>query len=107
MVNRFDVWLTDLNPTEGSESKKTRPCAIVSPDEMIRFLNTVIIVPMTTSFKAYPSRLPCSFSGKGCELVVDQIRSVDKGRLFRKLGKLDQQTCVELCELIQETFSFE
>lgn len=106
MVRRFEVWMTRLDPSQGSEIQKTRPCVVVSPDEINRFLKTVMIVPMTTSIKAYPTRLPCGFMGKQAELVIDQMRGIDKSRLARKMGVLDKQTSMNLCKLIQETFEY-
>jgi mRNA interferase MazF len=87
-VRRFDVYLINLDPTIGSEIKKTRPCLIVSPDEMNRHVATVIIAPMTTKVKAYPSRVSCSFEGKRGHIVLDQLRTVDKTRLVKRLGTI-------------------
>ena len=88
-VGRFDVYLVSLDPTVGSEIKKTRPCLIVSPDEMNRHIRTVIVAPMTTRGRQYPTRVPCRFRGKAGQVVLDQIRTVDSVRLVRKLGRLD------------------
>ena len=87
-VNRFDVFLVSLDPTLGHEIKKTRPCAIVSPDEMNHHIGTVIIAPMTTKGRDYPTRVPCTFQGVDGQIVLDQIRTVDKTRLAKKLGRL-------------------
>lgn len=106
MVKRFEVWMTRLDPSQGSDIQKTRPCVIISPDEINRFMKTVMIVPMTTSLKAYPTRLPCNFMGKQAEIVIDQMRGIDKSRLARKMGMLDKQTAINLCKLIQETFEY-
>src|SRR5664279_4273597 len=86
MVKRFEVWNIELNPTKGSEINKKRPCLVVSPNEVNKFLNTVVIVTMTSTIKPYPTRLNCHFKGKDGQLVVDQIRCVDKTRLIEKLG---------------------
>src|SRR5713226_2357345 len=91
VAKRFDVYLISLDPTVGSEIRKTRPCLIISPDEMNRFIRTVIVAPMTTKGAAYPTRLPCKFQGKHGRIVLDQIRTVDKTRLVRKLGRIDKQ----------------
>lgn len=92
MVNRFDVYLINLDPTVGHEIKKTRPCLIVSPDEMNQHLSTVIIAPMTTKGRAYPMRVKCRFQGKEGMIVLDQIRSVDKSRLVKHLGTISKST---------------
>ena len=98
VVKRFDVYLVNLDPTVGSEIKKTRPCLVISPDEMNRWIRTVIVAPMTTKGRAYPTRVECEFQGKTGQIVLDQIRTVDKSRLVRKLGKLrtaEQQAVLE------------
>ncbi len=104
MVRRFEVWLVELNPTRGSEISRTLPCLIASPDEINKFLHIVIIVPLTSTIKPYPTRLGCQFKGKHGQLVVDQIRSIDKTRLIEKLGTIDSNTRKAICELILETF---
>ncbi|MCD4749103.1 MAG: type II toxin-antitoxin system PemK/MazF family toxin [Thermoanaerobaculales bacterium] len=104
MVKRFDVHLVQLEPTQGSEIHKTRPCVIVSPDEM-HSLRTVIIAPMTTQGKAYPSRVPVIFRGKRGFIVLDQIRTVDRVRLVKKLGRIDDPTAMTVLSLLQEIFS--
>jgi mRNA interferase MazF len=106
MVKRFEVWNIELNPTQGSEINKMRPCLVVSPNEVNKFLNTVVIVPMTSMIKPYPTRLNCHFKGKNGQLVVDQIRCVDKTRLIEKLGTMDTKTCKEISMLIIETFKY-
>ena len=105
-IKRFDVWDVELNPTKGNEINKTRPCVIVSPNEANKHLNTVIVVPMTTTSKPYPTRLDCKFLGEKSQLIVDQIRSVDKSRLTQKLGVMDLFTNKELCYLLVETFKY-
>ncbi|NJK98613.1 MAG: type II toxin-antitoxin system PemK/MazF family toxin [Bacteroidales bacterium] len=107
VVKRFEVWNVELNPTQGSEINKIRPCLIVSPNEVNKFLNTVVIVPMTTAIRPYPTRLDCHFKGKGGQLVVDQIRSIDKSRLIGKLGIMDVKTSKDVCALIIETFKYQ
>jgi len=106
MVKRFDVWHAELNPTVGSEINKIRPCLVVSPDESNRYLNTVIIVPLTSTVKPYPTRIDCQFMGKRGQLATDQIRSIDKSRLEKKLGILDEGTCEKICAKLIETFRF-
>jgi mRNA interferase MazF len=104
-VRRFDVHLVALDPTTGSEIQKTRPCLIVSPDEMNRHLRTLIIAPMTSKGKRYPSRLPCRFHGKDGLVVLDQLRTIDRARLVGRLGRLEPQTCETVIETLQEMFS--
>jgi len=106
MVKRFEIWSVELNPTKGSEINKIRPCLIVSPNECNKYLNTVIIIPLTSTIRPYPTRLNCCFKGKQGQLVIDQIRSVDKIRLIEHLGNLDLQTCKDVCGLLNETFKF-
>lgn len=86
---RFDVYLVSLDPTAGTEIKKTRPCLIVSPNELNRHLATVIVAPMTTKGRTYPTRVPCVFQGKAGEIVLDQLRTVDRTRLLKRLGRID------------------
>ena len=107
MVKRFEVWNIQLNTTQGSEISKTRPCLVVSPNEVNKFLNTVVIVPLTSTIKPYPTRLNCNFKGKNGQLVVDQIRCVDKTRLIEKLGSMDTSSCKDISMLIIETFKFQ
>jgi len=104
-VGRFDVYLVSLDPTVGSEIKKTRPCLIVSPDEMNRHIRTVIIAPMTTKGRQYPTRVPCRFRGKAGQVVLDQIRTVDAERLVRKLGRLDADTGIKVLAVLGEMFA--
>lgn len=105
VVKRFDVYLINLDPTIGSEIQKTRPCLIISPDEMNRFIRTVIVAPMTTKGSSYPTRLACKFQGKQGQIVLDQIRTVDKTRLVRRLGKVDKQTQMEVLSVLGEMFA--
>lgn len=102
VVKRFDVFLVNLDPTVGSEIQKTRPCLVISPDEMNNAIATVIIAPMTTKGQSYPSRIVCNFQGKDGQIVLDQIRTVDKNRLVKYLGKIsaDEQKVV-LDSLVQ------
>ena len=105
VVKRFEVYLINLDPTIGSEIKKTRPCLIVSPDEMNRFIRTVIVAPMTTKGTAYPTRVACKFRRKQGQIVLDQIRTVDKTRLVKKLGMLDKQTQEKVLSILSEMFA--
>jgi len=105
VVKRFDVYLVSLDPTVGSEIKKTRPCLIISPDEMNRYINTVIVAPMSTRGREYPTRVACKFQGKQGQVVLDQIRTVDKARLVRKLGRIDSQTQASVLSVLGEMFA--
>jgi mRNA interferase MazF len=100
---RDEVWLIRLDPSLGSEIKKTRPCLVVSPDEMNEPLQTVLVAPMTTTLRNYPTRINVNFRGKAGQVALDQIRAVDRGRLVRKLGvipaKAARQTSNVLCEM--------
>ena len=104
-VKRFEVYLVALDPTLGSEIQKTRPCVVVSPDEMNRFVKTAIIAPLTTKGREYPTRVPCSFQGKDGLVVLDQIRTVDKLRLVKRLGIIDEDTGHQILDVLQEMFS--
>ncbi len=103
MVKRFDVWLVDLNPTKGREINKTRPCVVISPNEMSA-LSTVLMAPMTTKGFEFPCRIKCRFKGKSGLILLDQIRAVDKSRLVKKLGTISAKTELELCSCLQEMF---
>lgn len=105
VVKRFDVFLINLDPATGSEMKKTRPSVVISPDEMNRYIATVIIAPMTTKGTAYPTRVACKFQGKQGQVILDQIRTVDKTRLTKKLGRIDTQTQSEVLKVLGEMFS--
>jgi len=105
VVKRFDVYLVNLDPTIGSEIQKTRPCLIISPDEMNNHIATVIIAPMTTKGPDYPTRVNCQFEGKEGQIVLDQIRTVDKGRLVKKLGKISTNTQKEVLAILTEMFA--
>jgi mRNA interferase MazF len=105
VISRFDVCLVNLDPTLGHEIKNTRPCLIISPDEMNRHIRTVIIAPMTTAGKPYPTRIATSFKGKKGHIVLDQIRTVDKKRLVKVLGKIDNPTSSHVLETLAEMFA--
>jgi len=104
VVQRFDVWLVTLDPTVGSEIRKTRPALVVSPDEMNTHISTVIIAPMTTKGRNYPTRVPCTFQGKTGEVVLDQLRTVDKARLVKRLGRLDAAASDAALAVLAEMF---
>ena len=102
---RGDVWLVSLDPTQGQEIKKVRPCAIVSPNELNDHLSTFMVAPMTTGGRAYPFRIPCRFQKKDGFIVLDQIRAVDRGRLVRRLGHLYPATLAKALDVLREMFT--
>lgn len=104
-INRFEVFLVNLDPTVGHEIKKTRPCLVISPNEMNHHISTVIVAPMTTKGRKYPTRISCSFQGKKGQIVLDQIRTIDKRRLVKKLGTLNKTTQLKTLNLLQELFA--
>jgi mRNA interferase MazF len=106
VVNRFDVYLINLDPTVGSEIKKTRPCLIISPDEMNRHIRTIIVAPMTTVDKEYPTRVRCTFKRKKGQIVLDQIRTIDKARLIKKLGTIGPKAQMDVISVLQQLFAF-
>lgn len=105
MVRRFDVYLVTLDPTRGSEIRKTRPCIVISPDEMNRHLSTVIVAPMTTTQRGYPTRVTIEFAGKKGEIALDQLRTVDKSRLVRRLGMIEESIARRVLSAIAEMFA--
>lgn len=106
VVQRFDVWLVDLEPVRGREISKTRPCVIISPDVTNSYLHTVTIAAMTTAAKSFPTRVNCIFKRKKGQVALDQIRSVDKVRLIKKLGVLDEVTNRSIAKLLVEIFTY-
>ncbi len=104
-LERFQVWLVNLNPTQGREINKTRPCVVISPNEMSS-LSTVLVAPMTTKGFEFPCRVECDFKGKTGLILLDQIRAVDKSQLVKKLGVIEDKTQVQLCNVLQELFSY-
>ena len=106
IVARGEVYLINLNPTVGSEVQKTRPCVVVSPDEMNKYIRTVIIAPMTTKSRNYKSRIEIRFKGKKGQIMLDQLRTVDKQRLARKQGKLSSEEMKKVLALLQEMFTY-
>jgi mRNA interferase MazF len=105
VVNRFEVYLISLDPTVGDEIQKTRPCLIVSPDEMNRYIGTVMVAPMTTRGRTYPSRVTCRFQDKEGQVVLDQIRTVDKTRLIKRLGELELTVQKKVLAVLAEMFA--
>ncbi len=103
-VVRGDVHLVSLEPTMGGEIRKTRPCLIVSPDELNRHLRTAVVAPMTTAGREYPWRVPCRFRRRSGFVAVDQIRTIDTRRLTRRLGRLGADTVTEVLQTLQEMF---
>ncbi len=104
-TSRFQVWLVQLNPTRGKEIHKTRPCVVVSPEEMAT-LSTIIVAPMTTKGFDYPFRVRCRFQGKRGLVLLDQIRAVDKSSLEKRLGSLSKSAQQEICIRLQEMFVY-
>ena len=104
-VHRGEVFLIELNPTRGSEIRKTRPCVVVSPDELNAHVRTFIVAPLTTGGHPYPFRIRCRFAGRSGHVVLDQIRTVDHERLVRRLGKLAPQTLRQALSVLQEMFA--
>ena len=102
VINQYDVFLINLDPTIGHEIKKTRPCLVISPNEMNHTIRTVIIAPMTTKSRAYPTRIPVQFEGKTGWIVLDQIRTVDSLRLIKKLGSITKKEVIQVKAIIKE-----
>ena len=103
-INQYQIILVNLDPTLGSEIKKNRPCVVISPDEMNKFLNTVVIAPMTTSSKNYPTRIEVRHDSKIGWIVLDQIRTIDKQRIIKNLGRLTKSEINELKSVLKETY---
>jgi mRNA interferase MazF len=105
IVSRGEIWLINLDPTIGSEIKKTRPCIVVSPQELNDYLRTVIVAPMTTKAKAASFRVPITHDGKKGLILLDQIRSIDKLRLVKKIGKSNPKTLAASLQVLQQAFT--
>ena len=103
---RFEVWLVNLDPTQGSEISKTRPCVVISPNELNRYLRTVVVAAMTSSERSYPSRVACRFQGKTGQVALDHLRSVGKSRLVKKLGVISAATAREVCSQLADMFRY-
>ena len=104
-VHRGEVFLTSLNPARGGEIRKTRPCVVVSPDELNAHVRTFIVAPLTTGGHPYPFRIPCRFGGRAGHVVLDQVRTVDRERLVRRMGKLAPQALQQALSVLQEMFA--
>ena len=104
-VRRGDVFVVSLDPTRGGEIQKARPCVIVSPDELNVYLQTFIVAPLTTGGHLYPFRVPCRFGGRAGYVVIDQIRTVDREHLVRRLGRLSPSTLGRVLAILQEMFA--
>lgn len=102
VINQYDVYLVNLDPTMGHEIKKTRPCLVISPDEINNNISTIIISPMTTKSHSYPTRIPVRFEGKNGWIVLDQIRTVDNIRLVKRLGKISKKEVLEVKKTLKE-----
>ena len=105
MFSRFDIYYVNLDPTIGKAIKKTRPCIIISPNEMNYNISTVIIAPLTSRLRNYPTRVPCKVEGKQGQIVLDQIRTVDKIRLIKRIGTLNILTRTKILNVLKEMFS--
>ncbi|HEY0055346.1 MAG TPA: type II toxin-antitoxin system PemK/MazF family toxin [Pedobacter sp.] len=101
-ISQYGVYWIDLNPTIGSEVSKIRPCVVISPDEMNRFLKTVIIAPVTHTVKSYPSRVNCKIDGQAGSIMLDQLRTIDKARIKSKFARLVNKEIVQLKTVINE-----
>ena len=106
VARRFDVYLANLDPAVSSEIKKTRPCVVVSPDEVNRHIRTVIVAPMTSAKKDYPTRVACRLKRKQGQIVLDQIRTLDKSRLVKKLGTIDSKSQSDVVVVLQRMFAY-
>ena len=105
VVNRFDVFLINLDPTIGSKIQKTRPCLVISPNEINHHIATVIVAPMTTKGQPYPTRVTCQFQGQNGQIVLDQIRTVDKTRLVKLLGQISAEEQKTVLDILAEMFA--
>lgn len=105
VVKRFEAYLVNLDPTIGGEIQKTRPCLVISPDEMNLSLSTFIVAPMTTKSHNYPTRINCSFKGKEGQIVLDQIRTVDRIRLVKRMGFIDPDIQQQVLDLLIQLFA--
>lgn len=103
-LKQYSIILVNLDPTIGSEIKKTRPCVIISPNEMNKYLRTVIIAPMTTTLKSYPTRVPVKHAGKQGMAAIDQVRTVDRKRVVKVLGRLSLSEVKHCKAVLKETF---
>jgi mRNA interferase MazF len=102
MINQYEIYWINLDPTRGSEMSKTRPCVVISPVEMNEFLRTIIIIPVTSSIKNYPWRVKCRISNKNGSIATDQIKTVDRSRLLSKIGNLTDAEVVSLKKILRD-----
>jgi mRNA interferase MazF len=105
LVSRFYVCLISLDPAKGSEIRKTRPCLVVSPDSMNSRIRTLIVAPLTSTSKPWPTRVPCNFDGRSGHVALDQIRTIDKSRIVRILGRMDPASSQAVLDVLQEIFA--
>jgi len=105
VISRFDVYLVRLDPAEGHEIEKTRPCVVVSPDEMNQYVRTVIVAPLTSAGHAYPTRIAVRFQGRSGRIALDQIRAVDRRRLVRRLGRVSASTADNVLDALRRLFA--
>ena len=106
-VRRYEVFLVNLDPTQGAEIQKTRPCVVVSPDEMNRHVRTAIVAPLTSTIRPYPTRVEITFQRKKGQVALDQIRAVDKSRLVKHVGRLSEPNARTVAELLQRIFAYD
>lgn len=102
VINQYEVYLIDLDPTRGHEIQKTRPCLVISPNEMNHHISTIIVAPMTSKSRSYPTRVELTFNKKNGWIVLDQIRTIDKTRLVKKLGKIEKEEIRRVKEILKE-----
>lgn len=102
VIKQYEIYLLNLDPTIGSEIKKTRPCIVISPNEMNKYLNTIIVAPMTSKIRTYPTRINIKFQNKNGNIVLDQIKTVDKSRIIKKLGELEKDKIKEVKNILME-----
>ena len=106
VVKRFEVWLVNLDPTVGREIRKTRPCLVVSPDVANKNLSTITAAPMTSTIRMYPTRVTCVFQKRQGQIAIDQLRTLDKQRLVKKLGTMDEKTSKVVSDLLVQFFKY-
>lgn len=104
LINQYEIVFVNLDPTIGSEIKKTRPCVVISPNEMNKYLNTIVIAPLTSTSKSYPTRIEVTTNDKKGWIVIDQIRTVDRKRITKIFGKLNEKEILEIKNVMKETF---
>ena len=103
--SQFDILLVSLDPSQGSEIKKTRPCVVISPDEMNQHIKTLIVAPMTSTIRDYPTHIPVTFQDQEGRIILSQIRTIDQSRIIKKIGKLNNKTASLVLETLREMFS--